>query len=61
MIQGTVLMVNKFVYHRGGAEDYMLALAEMLEHEGAQTLYFGMQFDRNLPVDTSRFFPSSWC
>lgn len=59
MIQGTVLMVNKFVYHRGGAEDYMLALAEMLEHEGAQTLYFGMQFDRNLPVDTSRFFPSS--
>jgi glycosyltransferase involved in cell wall biosynthesis len=59
MIDGTVLMVNKFVYHRGGAEDYMLGLADMLEQEGARAVYFGMEFERNLPVSTSEFFPSS--
>jgi glycosyltransferase involved in cell wall biosynthesis len=52
-------MVNKFVYARGGAEDYMLGLARMIEQEGGRTVFFAMRDPRNLPMPTERFFPSN--
>ena len=37
-----ILMVNKFLYPRGGAETYMLKLGETLSAMGHEVQYFGM-------------------
>lgn len=42
-----ILMVNKFLYPRGGSESYMLYLAEYLKKAGHQVEYFGMYDDKN--------------
>ena len=42
-----ILMVNKFLYRRGGAETYMLDLSEELEKAGHTIQYFGMYDDKN--------------
>lgn len=53
-----VLMVNKFLYPRGGAEVYMLDLARMLAERGVETSFYAMRDPRNRDVDTSAYFPS---
>ena len=47
-----ILMVNKFLYPRGGSESYMLYLAEYLKKIGHEVEYFGM-FDENNTVGNS--------
>ena len=42
-----ILMVNKFLYPRGGSESYMLYLGEHLEKLGHQVAYFGMYDEKN--------------
>lgn len=42
-----ILMVNKFLYPRGGSESYMLYLAEHLRKMGHQVEYFGMYDEKN--------------
>ena len=42
-----ILMVNKFLYPRGGSESYMLYLGEHLEKMGHQVSYFGMYDEKN--------------
>lgn len=42
-----ILMVNKFLYPRGGAETYMLKVAEQLEKMGNQVEFFGMYDEKN--------------
>jgi glycosyltransferase involved in cell wall biosynthesis len=42
-----ILMVNKFLYSRGGAEQYMLQLAALLQNEGAACSFFGMDHPEN--------------
>ena len=37
-----ILMVNKFLYPRGGAETYMLQLGQYLQEQGHEVEYFGM-------------------
>ena len=37
-----ILMVNKFLYPRGGSESYMLKLSEELKSQGHEVEYFGM-------------------
>ena len=37
-----ILMVNKFLYPRGGAETYVLKLGKMLQDLGHEVQYFGM-------------------
>lgn len=37
-----ILMVNKFLYPRGGSESYMLKLSEELKLQGHEVEYFGM-------------------
>ena len=44
-----ILMVNKFLYSRGGCENYMLYLGEYLEKMGHTVAYFGM-YDRQNTV-----------
>lgn len=42
-----ILMVNKFLYPRGGSESYMLKLGEQLRELGHQVEYFGMYDEQN--------------
>lgn len=42
-----ILMVNKFLYPRGGSESYMLKLGDCLKNQGHQVEYFGMYDDKN--------------
>lgn len=42
-----ILMVNKFLYPRGGSESYMLYLAEHLEKIGHEVQFFGMYDEKN--------------
>ena len=42
-----VLMVNKFLYSRGGCENYMLFLSEHLKKLGHEIEFFGMYDEKN--------------
>lgn len=42
-----ILMVNKFLYPRGGSESYMLALGKQFEACGHTVEYFGMADEQN--------------
>jgi glycosyltransferase involved in cell wall biosynthesis len=42
-----ILMVNKFLYPRGGSESYMLYLGEHLKAMGHEVQYFGMSDEKN--------------
>lgn len=42
-----VLIVNKFLYPRGGAETYALAIGKGLREKGHEVQYFGMEDSRN--------------
>ncbi len=43
-----ILMVNKFLYPRGGAETYLLKIGEELSKRGHQVEYFGMYDEKNI-------------
>lgn len=43
-----VLMVNKFLYPRGGAETYMLQTGQCLQSRGHAVSYFGMHDEKNI-------------
>ena len=42
-----ILMVNKFLYSRGGAENYMLKIGDQLKAQGHEVEYFGMYDEKN--------------
>ena len=42
-----ILMVNKFLYPKGGAETYTLKIGEELEKRGHEVQYFGMYDKKN--------------
>jgi len=42
-----ILMVNKFLYPRGGSESYMLKLSQELKSQGHEVEYFGMFDEKN--------------
>lgn len=43
-----ILLVNKYLYPRGGAETYVLELGKILQTRGHEVEYFGMTDERNL-------------
>ncbi|MBO5128836.1 MAG: glycosyltransferase family 4 protein [Oscillospiraceae bacterium] len=43
-----ILMVNKFLYPKGGAETYMLKLGEILHAHGHKVQYFGLDNEKNV-------------
>lgn len=53
-----ILQVNKFLYRRGGAEGYLLDLAEQQQAAGHDVEYFGMAHPDNLPMRYAEHFPS---
>lgn len=42
-----ILVINKFLYPKGGSETYMLNLSQYLEEQGHEIEYFGMEDDKN--------------
>lgn len=53
-----ILLVNKYFYHKGGAETYFFALAEGLKALGHEVAFFSMEHPDNLPSEWSRHFVS---
>ena len=51
-----VLLVNKFHYHKGGAETYHFALAEGLRAAGHEVAFFSMKHPSNLPCAQEKYF-----
>ena len=53
-----ILIVNKFLYPRGGDCIYTLGLRKILEKEGHQVAFFSMHYSENLSfADSSSFAP----
>lgn len=42
-----ILMVNKFLYPKGGAETYVLKLGKILQNQGHEVEYFGLSNEKN--------------
>jgi glycosyltransferase involved in cell wall biosynthesis len=53
-----ILHVNKFLYRRGGAEAYLLDLAELQRAAGHEVEFFAMRHPDNLPATFADTFPS---
>ena len=43
-----VLLVNKFLFPKGGAETYTFALGKMLQNNGHEVQYFGLKNEKNI-------------
>ena len=54
-----ILMVNKFLYPRGGAETYMLKLGEELQRLGHTVEYFGMYDEKNTVGNSMRLYTAN--
>lgn len=51
-----ILMVNKFLYPRGGSESYMLTLGEHLKNLGHEVQYFGMYDEKNTVHNSAEMY-----
>ena len=54
-----ILMVNKFLYPRGGSESYMLKLGEEFEALGHEVEYFGMYDEKNTVGNSAGLYTSN--
>lgn len=54
-----VLMVNKFLYPKGGAETYVFKLGRVLEEHGHEVQYFGLEDERNIVGNKSNAYVTS--
>ena len=43
-----ILMINKFLYPKGGAETYTFSLGKILEEHGHEVQYFGLKNEKNI-------------
>lgn len=51
-----ILIVNKFLYPRGGSEIYALNMKDMLEQHGHEVKYYAMKYSLNLSCDENSYF-----
>ena len=54
-----ILMVNKFLYPRGGSESYMLKLGEELTALGHEIQYFGMYDEKNTVGNSANLYTTN--
>ena len=54
-----VLVINKFFYPRGGSENMMFDIAELLSNYGHQIKFFSMEDERNIPSADTKYFVSN--
>ena len=53
-----VLLVNKFLYPKGGSETYVFKLGEMLAEKGCSVEYFGLENEKNIVGNNARQYVS---
>lgn len=53
-----VLIVNKFLYPKGGAETYIVKLGQILADHGHQVEFFGLENEKNIVGNSSNEFVS---
>src|SRR5262245_36827988 len=51
-----VLQVNKFMYRKGGSEEYMFRLTDLLRENGVDCAFWGMADEKNIVVDDFNCF-----
>jgi len=51
-----ILVINKFLYPKGGAETYLLALSKLLRQDGHEVIYFSQQNKKNISASTAKYF-----
>ena len=54
-----ILMVNKFLYPRGGCETYMLKLSEELKAKGHEIEFFGMYDEKNIVGNSENLYTTN--
>ena len=54
-----ILMVNKFLYPRGGCETYMLKLSEELKAKGHEIEFFGMYDEQNTVGNSENLYTTN--
>ncbi len=54
-----ILMVNKFLYSRGGCETYMLKLSEELKAKGHEIEFFGMYDEKNTVGNSENLYTTN--
>lgn len=53
-----ILLVNKFLYPKGGAETYVFKLGEMLTEKGHEVQYFGLDNPENIVGNNAQSYVS---
>ena len=53
-----VLLVNKFLYNKGGAETYTFKLGAMLSSHGHEVEYFGLENEKNIVSNSAGAYVS---
>ena len=43
-----ILLVNKFLYPKGGAETYVIKLGKFLKEKGHNVQFFGLENEKNI-------------
>lgn len=51
-----ILLINNFLYNRGGVTTYLFALGELLENNGHKVYYWGMDHEKNDEYSYSNYF-----
>ncbi len=54
-----ILMVNKFLYPKGGAETYFLKIGKYLQSHGHEVQYFGMYDEKNTMKNNAEQYTSN--
>ncbi|MBE6308885.1 MAG: glycosyltransferase [Bacteroidales bacterium] len=52
-----VLLINNYLYRRGGAEVVFLNTGELLKAKGHEVVYFSQDWEENIPCDDAKYFP----
>ena len=55
-----VLLVNNYLYPRGGAERSLFRIADLLRANGHEVIYYACKFDENLPSAYDAYFPQDY-
>lgn len=51
-----VLLINNYLYRRGGAEVVFLNTGELLKAKGHEVVYFSQEWKENIPCDDAKYF-----
>ena len=54
-----ILLVNKFLYPKGGAETYIIKLGKYLESQGHEVQYFGLKNEKNTLTNRYNLYVSN--